>query len=68
MKSHPNAVIGGGSGIGGGVLVVWALSLAGVEVPPEVAAVIAGVIGTAVLFIGHKGFRGLASLLWRGGA
>lgn len=40
----------GGTSIGGGVLIVWVLSLFGVEVPGEVAAAIAGLIALVVAY------------------
>lgn len=65
--SHPNATAAAGSG-GLAVLVVWLLGMAGVAVSPEVAAAIAGAIATIVLFIGRRGLKGLARIIWRGGA
>lgn len=67
MNKHPNATAAVGGG-GLGVIVVWALGLAGVDVPPEVAAAIAGGLAGIVLFIGRRGVKGLASVMWRGGA
>ena len=63
--THPNATAAAGSG-GVGVLVVYLLSIAGIDVPPEVAAAIAGALATVVLFVGSRGVRGIADLIWRG--
>lgn len=66
LGAHPNAVVGGTAGIGGGTLVVWLLGLAGVEMTPEVGALIAGAASTVALLIGRKGVRGIARAIWRG--
>lgn len=63
---NPNAVIGGSSGVGGGVVVVYALTLVGIDVDPMVGAAIAGVISAVVLYVGREGVRGLFRLVWRG--
>jgi putative flippase GtrA len=65
---HPNALVGGGSGIGGGLVVVYVLSLAGVDVDPMIAAAIAGGCSALVLFVGREGIRGLVRRVWRGGS
>lgn len=66
MRRHPNAVVGGTAGVGGGVLVVWLLGLAGVALTPEVGAALAGGLAAAVLFLGRNGLTGLARIVWRG--
>jgi hypothetical protein len=66
VGKHPNAIVAGTSGGGGGVLVVWLLGLAGVEMTPEIGALIAGALGSAALIVGRKGVRGLARAIWRG--
>lgn len=66
IAKHPNAVVGGTAGIGGGTLVVWLLGLAGVDMTPEVGALIAGGASTAALLVGRKGVRGIARAVWRG--
>jgi hypothetical protein len=66
LASHPNASVALGSGSGLGALVVWAVGLTGMTMPPEVAAAIAGVIAALALFVGHRGIKGAASALWRG--
>lgn len=66
LKENPNAVVGGTAGIGGGTLVVWLLGVAGVDMTPEVGALIAGALASAALVIGRKGVRGIARAVWRG--
>lgn len=66
VGKHPNAIVGGTAGIGGGTLVVWLLGTAGVEMTPEVGALIAGAASTLALLVGRKGIRGLARAVWRG--
>jgi hypothetical protein len=66
VGKHPNALVAGGSGIGGGALVVWLLGLGGVDMTPEVGAMIAGGIASAALLVGRKGIRGIARAVWRG--
>lgn len=63
--NHPNAAAAGTSS-GLTVLVVWLLSLAGVDVSPEVAAALAGAVATVVLLIGRDGIGGVARIVWRG--
>lgn len=65
MRKHPNAIAAGGSSIGG-VLVVWLLSLLGVEIDGVIGAAITGGLATVALFIGREGLRGLFRRLWRG--
>jgi uncharacterized membrane protein YfcA len=66
MNSNPNAVVGGGSGIGGGVLIVWLLGYFGVDISNEVAATIAGLVAGGVLFIGRNGVKGTIGRIWKG--
>lgn len=66
VKAHPNAVVGGAGGIGGGVAVVEILDQLGVHVSPALAATIAGAAAALVLFVGRNGLRGLAHVIWRG--
>lgn len=63
---HPNALVGGTAGSGGGALVVWILGMSGVQVEPEVAAVMAGLCAAITLAVGRHGLRGMARLIWRG--
>jgi hypothetical protein len=64
--SHPNAsAAAGGSGLA--VIVLLTARLAWhLELTAEQGAAIAGVLATAVLFVGHNGVRGIARILWRG--
>lgn len=63
---HPNASAAGAT-TGSAVLVIWALSLVGVQVDGVVGAAIAGALATVVLLIGRRGVKGIASVVWRGG-
>lgn len=63
---HPNAIIGGGSGIALGPAVVEVLALAGVEISSTLGAVIGALAAGAVLLIGRDGVRGIARTLWHG--
>lgn len=65
---HPNTVVGGGLP-GSVAAILYALRLAGVEVPDpplEVGLVIAAALSAAALLIGRRGIRGIARLFWRG--
>lgn len=66
VKDHPNAIVGGVGGIGGGAAVVEILDLAGVHVSSTLAAVIAGASASLLLFVGRNGLAGLGRALWRG--
>lgn len=67
MNPHPNATAAAGM-TGPSVLIVWLLGRFDIlDVSPEVAAVMAGVIISLALLIGRRGFKGLFSMLWRGG-
>ena len=63
---HPNATTSLAAGSGVGTLLVYALTAAGVNLPAEAAAALAGAVGSLALLIGRKGFRGLLRVLWRG--
>lgn len=65
-RNNPNALAAAGSGIGGGTIVVWLLGLAGLSITPVAGAAIAGVCATVFLFVGRKGLRGIARIIWRG--
>lgn len=67
MKNHPNATVAATSG-GVGVIIVWLLSLAGVHMPAEVGAAVSTIAATVALLIGRRGIRGIARIIWRGGA
>jgi hypothetical protein len=61
---NPNAVIGGGSGLGGGALVVYALSLVGIHVDAYGAVAIASAAATAVLWAGRIEAAGGIAGIW----
>jgi hypothetical protein len=52
---NPNAVIGGGSGLGGGTLVVYLLSIAHVSVSAYAGIAIASGVTGVVLWFGREG-------------
>ena len=62
---HPNATIAGGTGALG-ILIAFGLEQAGLNVPAPVAAAIPVVLTTGVLFVGRRGLRGIASIVWKG--
>ena len=66
VTDNPNAAVGGISGIGGGILVVYVLGLLGVDVDQYAAAAIAGAVSTIALFIGKNGIKGALGIFWRG--
>jgi hypothetical protein len=61
---NPNAVIGSGSGLGGGAIVIYLLSLFGVHVDSYAAAAIAAALTGAVLWVGRVEKSGGISGLW----
>ena len=63
---HPNAVVGGLAGSAGGAALIEILDLFGVHVTGGTAVWLAGGLTAVALFIGRRGFRGLARMLWRG--
>jgi hypothetical protein len=58
VAKHPNASIALGSGSGLGALVVWSVGLTGTAMPPEVGAVVGGLVAATALFIGRSGIKG----------
>lgn len=66
VTRNQNAAVGGGTGIGGGLIVVTALGWAGVDLSAEAGVVIAGAIAAAALYVGRKGIRGVFRTVWRG--
>jgi hypothetical protein len=64
-RNNPNAAIAV-QGTGLGVLLVYGLGLAGVSIPDEVAAAIAGTATVAMLWVGVEGLRAIPARLWRG--
>lgn len=65
-QRHPNASRALTHGSGLGALVVWSAGMAGLEMPPEVAAILAGAVASAFLLIGKRGIRGMFNDLWYG--
>jgi hypothetical protein len=66
ISRNPNASIALGSGSGLGALIVWGAGLAGADLPPEIAAVLAGAVASIFLFIGRRGIKGSILQLWNG--
>jgi hypothetical protein len=68
VRSNPNASVGAG----GGILALFVTWLAGNlfhwNVSAEDGALIATVISAVALFVGRNGIRGVARIVWRGGA
>lgn len=64
-QENPNAAVAG-STTGAGIGVVWLLGYAGVDLTPELGALIAGGATTAALFLGRHGIRGFLRMIWRG--
>jgi hypothetical protein len=65
-KRHPNASRALTHGSGLGALIVWAVGLAGLEMPPEIAAAFAGAMASLFLLIGSRGIKNTILDLWRG--
>jgi hypothetical protein len=65
-RRHPNASRALTHGSGLGALAVWAVGLAGLDMPPEVAAAFAGGIASLFLLVGRRGIRGTLHDLWHG--
>lgn len=63
---HPNAVVGGTAGLGGGVGVVEILDTVGVHISGPQGALIAGGLTTIALVIGRHGIRGLWNIIVNG--
>jgi hypothetical protein len=66
IGKHPNASVALGSGSGLGALIVWIAGMAGMTMPAEIGAVVAGVVAGVALFIGKEGLKGLLRALWVG--
>jgi hypothetical protein len=69
--NNPNAVVGTGSTIGGGALVVLIASRFGVDLSTYEGIVIGGFLGGAVLWVGkldikEKGIKGALKSIWSG--
>lgn len=65
-KRHPNASRALTHGSGLGALTVWVVGLAGLDLPPEVAAAFAGAVASIFLLIGKRGIKGTFHDLWNG--
>jgi hypothetical protein len=65
VSENPNASIAGGTTLLG-TLVVYLISLAGVDLSAEAGAAIAGFITVVVLFIGRSGIKGAIKRVWGG--
>lgn len=63
---HPNAVVGGTAGLGGGTAVVELLDTLGVHITGPQGALIAGGLTTVALLIGRHGVKGLWRLVVNG--
>lgn len=63
---HPNAVVGGASGLSGGAIVVYLLGLAHVHPSLYVAGAIFTVASSLALFIGRNGLAGVWRLVKSG--
>ncbi len=66
IQKHPNASVGVAGGAGLGTLLVWILGLIGLDLSPEMASAIAGLLAGAVLFVGRNGIAGTWRKLWSG--
>lgn len=62
---HPNATVAGGS-TGAGALIVLILSKLHITLTAYEGLLIAGGIGTIILFIGRNGISGVWHTVWRG--
>jgi hypothetical protein len=65
-RRHPNASRALMHGSGLGAIIVWSAGLTGLEMPPEIAAVLAGAVASAFLLIGKRGIKGTIHDLWNG--
>ena len=64
---HPNATVSVGSGVSGGLAVVYLLSLLGIHVDAYVGGLVASAVSGLVLLVGREGARGLLRRVWTGG-
>lgn len=55
---HPNAIVGGLSGLSGGAIVIYVLGLVGVHPSLYEAGIIFTLISSAALFVGRNGAVG----------
>lgn len=63
---HPNALVGTGTTIGGGEIVVGLADRLGWTISTGWGIAIAGAIGGVFLFIGRNGFRGVKRVILDG--
>lgn len=66
MTKHPNAIVGGASGAGGGALVVYLLGLLHAHIDLYAAGLIFTAASSLALFIGRNGIRGVWNLVKNG--
>lgn len=64
--SHPNAVIGGASGAGGGALIIYILGLFHAHIDLYAAGLIFTAASSLVLFVGRNGLAGVWAFLKHG--
>lgn len=65
IDNHPNASVAGGTGLIS-ILAILLLEKTGVELPAPIAAAVPVVLISATLFVGRRGLKGIARLLWKG--
>ena len=65
-KRHPNASRALTHGSALGALLVWAVGLTGLQMPPEIAAAFAGALASLFLLVGRRGIKGTIQDLWNG--
>lgn len=63
---HPNAIVGGASGLSGGALVVYLLGVFHVHPSLYVAGIIFTAASSLVLFIGRNGLAGVWNFVKHG--
>lgn len=63
---HPNAVVGGASGLSGGAIVVYLLGLFHVHPSLYVAGIIFTAASSVALFVGRNGLAGVWNFLKHG--
>jgi len=63
--THPNAATAAALTLPT-VLIVWLAGHTGIDLSAEAAAGIGGGVITVALFVGRRGIKGVARLLWRG--
>ena len=66
VSSHPNASVAFGSGAGIGPIVIWVVGLVHVQITPEIAAAVGGLVAACFLLIGKRGIKPVIVGLWNG--